>query len=887
MCGMEALVFLLALAFLGLPIAALALALIAQARTARLMEQLERLRREVETLDRRLRAQPSAAPPGPAGMATEAVPRLVPPPPPAAPPPAEPPLPRPAQAETPHAATPGPEPLASLAQPAAAKPAEDRPGIEQRIATQLPVWIGSIALFLAGTYLVKWSFDRGLLGPAARVTIGILFGVALLVLGEWLRAGSRRIAEGLSAAGIADLYASLLAGVSLYHLISKPIGFGLLALTTATAVFLSLRHGALIAVLGLAGGFLTPALIGAREPSAAALFTYLFLLQAGLLAVSRPRRWWPIAAATLGAGAIWAGIWIGFFLRPGDSLPVGMFLLATSGLFAAAALWRGGQSWGRPDVRRGLVLGSMGAPLALLCWLASAGGYSPLEWCFLGLLAAGCVLAARLDEAYEELPWLASAAGLALLVLWWTHGPRPVPVALGWTALGYGGLVSAAAYAAMWGSRAPARWAALSGGTAAAYFVVAWGALRVPVNDPIPWSLVSMALAAAFVAGAWPVARRREGSEPLIRALAALATAATFFVSAAVPLRFERHTWSVAWALEVAALAWLEGKLRVKELHWLARILGVLVVARLLLVPSSFEGPFGSLPVFNWILYAWGIPLAAFLVAAWLYRREGSGEVAEPFEGGAILLALTLLLLEVRHFFHPDSYEAGRFVSSLAGPTQVAEWGLIVGLWLLLAWGLLEIGERIPGRATEWGGPAVTVLALAVGIAGPGFIDNPLGSPLEVGDTPVFNALLVGYGLPAVLMICLSRSLQRRGQPVVARCSAVGSLVFWLLLIATEIRQGFHGRVLSGGPPSGAELYAYSAAFIVFGLLLLVLGIYRRGPVLRWGSLAVMLLAVFKVFLWDLAALRDLYRVFSLLGLGASLLLLAWLYQRFVFGKSE
>ena len=270
MCGMEALVFLLALAFLGLPIAALALALTAQARTARLMEQLERLRREVETLDRRLRAQPSAAPPGPAGMATEAVPRVVPPPPPAAPPPAEPPLPRPAQAETPHAATPGPEPLASLAQPAAAKPAEDRPGIEQRIATQLPVWIGSIALFLAGTYLVKWSFDRGLLGPAARVTIGILFGVALLVLGEWLRAGSRRIAEGLSAAGIADLYASLLAGVSLYHLISKPVGFGLLALTTATAVFLSLRHGALIAVLGLAGGFLTPALIGAREPSAAA-----------------------------------------------------------------------------------------------------------------------------------------------------------------------------------------------------------------------------------------------------------------------------------------------------------------------------------------------------------------------------------------------------------------------------------------------------------------------------------------------------------------------------------------------------------------------------------------------------------------------------------------
>jgi uncharacterized membrane protein len=44
---------------------------------------------------------------------------------------------------------------------------------------------------------------------------------------------------------------------------------------------------------------------------------------------------------------------------------------------------------------------------------------------------------------------------------------------------------------------------------------------------------------------------------------------------------------------------------------------------------------------------------------------------------------------------------------------------------------------------------------------------------------------------------------------------------------------------------------------------------------------------VFKVFLSDTANLRDLYRVFSLLGLGASLLLLAYLYQRFVFRTRE
>jgi len=67
---------------------------------------------------------------------------------------------------------------------------------------------------------------------------------------------------------------------------------------------------------------------------------------------------------------------------------------------------------------------------------------------------------------------------------------------------------------------------------------------------------------------------------------------------------------------------------------------------------------------------------------------------------------------------------------------------------------------------------------------------------------------------------------------------------------------------------------------------LLVAGLLRHSRTLRLASLPVMLLAVGKVFLYDTANLSDLYRVFSFLGLGVSLLLLAWLYQRFVFRSS-
>jgi uncharacterized membrane protein len=113
----------------------------------------------------------------------------------------------------------------------------------------------------------------------------------------------------------------------------------------------------------------------------------------------------------------------------------------------------------------------------------------------------------------------------------------------------------------------------------------------------------------------------------------------------------------------------------------------------------------------------------------------------------------------------------------------------------------------------------------------------------------------------------------------------VAALIFGFLTLTLEVRQAFHGSVLNQAVTTNAEMYAYSLVWILFATALLVAGIVTRGTVLRYGSAAVMLLAVGKVFLIDLAHLQDLYRVFSLFGLGVSLMLLAYLYQRFVFGS--
>ena len=52
---------------------------------------------------------------------------------------------------------------------------------------------------------------------------------------------------------------------------------------------------------------------------------------------------------------------------------------------------------------------------------------------------------------------------------------------------------------------------------------------------------------------------------------------------------------------------------------------------------------------------------------------------------------------------------------------------------------------------------------------------------------------------------------------------------------------------------------------------------------LRKSSLAVLSLALAKLFLFDLSDLRGLFRVVSIASLASSLVLVSWIYQRLVF----
>ena len=200
---------------------------------------------------------------------------------------------------------------------------------ESLIGVKLFSAIAGIALVIAAVFFLRYSVERGWLEPPVRVVIGVLVALALLASCELK--GARRYpatANALDAAGIAILFATFFAAHALWHLIPAGITFALLALVTAVAVALSLRRDSLfIAVLGLLGGFATPALLSTGENRPIPLFAYLLLLNIGLAWVAYRKRWAALSALTVVLTAIYQWGWTFRFLSASQlSLAAAIFL---------------------------------------------------------------------------------------------------------------------------------------------------------------------------------------------------------------------------------------------------------------------------------------------------------------------------------------------------------------------------------------------------------------------------------------------------------------------------------------------------------------------------------------------------------------------------------
>ena len=301
-----------------------------KSRLRRVEDLLEQQQRSVDELSKRLReVRKTAVAETPQPAAQPVVPPVAPPPPVEVPP-------APVVVLPPRVAAPPPPPPVPPPprRPAAPPPPPPPPAQpfdwERLIGVKMFSAIAGIALALAAVFFLRYSIDQGWLRPEIRVAIGLITGIALLVVCE-LKAARRypTTADAMDASAIAILFSTFFAAHALWNLIPSGVTFGLLALVTAVAVLLSIRRDSVfIAVLGLLGGFATPILLstGANQPIP--LFTYLLLLNIGLAWVAWRKRWSVLTILTLVLTAIYQWGWVIKFLGQSPlPLAMGIFLV--------------------------------------------------------------------------------------------------------------------------------------------------------------------------------------------------------------------------------------------------------------------------------------------------------------------------------------------------------------------------------------------------------------------------------------------------------------------------------------------------------------------------------------------------------------------------------
>jgi uncharacterized membrane protein len=319
-------------------------------------------------------------------------------------------------------------------------------------------------------------------------------------------------------------------------------------------------------------------------------------------------------------------------------------------------------------------------------------------------------------------------------------------------------------------------------------------------------------------------------------------------------------------------LGWVEGRLRLPVLRHLALGVAAAVLIRLVLNPEVFSYSLADNLILNWLLYGYGVPAAAFIVATRQFGSRPDDLLVKVLEAGSIIFAVLLVTLELWHALgdRPLRFVLDNF--DLNAAETVA--------WLTMAAWLFHMGERRGRAVLRWSGIVLFGIATVFAVGWQALILNPLmpylGQP--VGGWLFLDSLTLAYAVPAALYAAIGvYLLAPRVVWQAARCLAVGFAFLWVTL---EIRHLFHGERLNQGITGEGEWYAYSAVWLAFAAAGLGAALRWRNVWLRRASLIGIGLAVGKVFLSDMADLSGSLRALSFIGLGAVLVGIGYAYRR-------
>lgn len=503
-------------------------------------------------------------------------------------------------------------------------------------------WVAVLLLLFATGFFLKYAFENQWIGPLGRVAIGVFAGVACCVAGYRVhRRGWWLFAQMLTAAGVVLLYLTTFASFGYYDLLPRShAGLFLVALVVEAALLALLYDAPAIAIMAIIGGLLSPFLLSTGHDQYSALFTYLAVLNSGVVCLTLVRPW--PAVGTVGLlGTQWLfWVWYGEHYHPEKLLPAMVFQGVLFGLYVIHGVV-GNALFNRKTSVEDLVRAVLNAGLFTIA------GYAMLDERYHDWMGTLAVLMATLyaalafivhwrrpDDAVHPLILMAVSMGFVAIAI-------PLQADASWIAVGW-----AVQGLALWSFGLRVRnWT--FGIFAVILLVFAVGRL-VFVDTPyagrtpfVPifnkFGLPASVVALCFVGAAVACRRSARTREPEVRVALVLFGLAAISVIWFV-LSVETYTWftaqidyrrdgsaeglrrsaqtalSVVWALYAAILLWYGFRIRSDAARWSALCLFGLTLLKVVFVDMS------GLPGLYRVL-AFFVLALMMGAAAWGYQR--------------------------------------------------------------------------------------------------------------------------------------------------------------------------------------------------------------------------------------------------------------------------
>lgn len=195
----------------------------------------------------------------------------------------------------------------------------EKSDLEKFIGENLISKIGIVVLILGVAIGAKYAIDNDLISPLARIVVGYAFGFGLLGFAVRLKAKYLNFSAVLMSGAMAIMYFITFFAYSLYELFSQPTAFVLMTIFTVFTVVAAVNYSRqIIAHIGLVGAYAVPFLLSSDSGNVPFLFSYIAVINCGILAVSIKKYWKSLYYSSFVVTWLIFGGWFVFNYRDAD-----------------------------------------------------------------------------------------------------------------------------------------------------------------------------------------------------------------------------------------------------------------------------------------------------------------------------------------------------------------------------------------------------------------------------------------------------------------------------------------------------------------------------------------------------------------------------------------